>query len=159
MSKLKFKPMARFDDRFISNAGDFVRTVYGPVFDKDGRMSLEVKGKENLYDIIQSHRDSCNIHVLLKRFANGETDVFSRVQGVFGDFTNLPSTYADLLNKINDGKAVFDRLPVEVRARFNHSFEEFLVASGQPDFANRLGVVSDPAPAAPVVESEVSVSE
>lgn len=125
---MEFKTQFRKPERFLSNPGSPVKILYGPEFDEKGRMNLVEKGRENLYDFIQSFKESVDIHVLLKRFANGETDVLSKIQGFYGDFSEFPRTYADLLNTVNEGEAFFNGLPVEVRSKFGHSFPVFMSA-------------------------------
>lgn len=125
---MQFKTQFRQPERFLSNPGSPVKILYGPEFDEKGRMNLVEKGRENLYDFIQSFKESVDIHVLLKRFANGETDVLSKIQGFYGDFSEFPRTYADLLNTVNEGEAFFNGLPVEVRSKFGHSFPVFMSA-------------------------------
>ena len=93
---------------------------------------------------IQSHKDSVRLSIpCLRRYAQGDPDALSRVQAAYGDFTGLPSTYADLLNAVNDGKQYFESLPVDVRAQFNHSFSEFMASMDGPDFWRKLGVVKE----------------
>lgn len=125
---MEFKTQFRKPERFLSNPGSPVKILYGPEFDEKGRMNLVEKGRENLYDFIQSFKESVDIHVLLKRYANGETDVLSKIQGFYGDFSEFPRTYADLLNTVNEGEAFFNGLPVEVRSKFGHSFPVFMSA-------------------------------
>ena len=125
---MEFKTQFRKPERFLSNPGSPVKILYGPEFDEKGRMNLVEKGRENLYDFIQSFKESVDIHVLLKRFSNGETDVLSQIQGFYGDFSEFPRTYADLLNTVNEGEAFFNGLPVEVRSKFGHSFPVFMSA-------------------------------
>lgn len=125
---MEFKTQFRKPERFLSNPGSPVKILYGPEFDDKGRMNLVEKGRENLYDFIQSFKESVDIHVLLKRFSNGETDVLSQIQGFYGDFSEFPRTYADLLNTVNEGEAFFNGLPVEVRSKFGHSFPVFMSA-------------------------------
>lgn len=125
---MQFETQFRKPERFLSNPGSPVKILYGPEFDDKGRMNLVEKGRENLYDFIQSFKESVDIHVLLKRFANGETDVLSKIQGFYGDFSEFPRTYADLLNTVNEGEAFFNGLPVEVRSKFGHSFPVFMSA-------------------------------
>lgn len=154
---MKFR--TQFDERprYHSNVGSRIKKLYAPRFDDAGQMELVEKGEENLYDYIQSHADSVNINTLLRRFQGGETDVLSRVQGAYGDFTGLPTSYADLLNAVNDGHQYFDSLPLEVRARFHHNFAEFMAAMDSPDFMKMLGVKEDkkePVLADPVVKKE-----
>lgn len=125
---MQFETQFRKPERFLSNPGSPVKILYGPEFDDKGRMNLVEKGRENLYDFIQSFKESVDIHVLLKRFASGETDVLSKIQGFYGDFSEFPRTYADLLNTVNEGEAFFNGLPVEVRSKFGHSFPVFMAA-------------------------------
>lgn len=130
------------------------RVLYAPEFDESGRLQLVETGTDSLYDYIQSFADSVDIHVLLKRFVNGETDVFSKVQGAYGDFTMAPKTYAEALQAVIDAEHVFGQLPVDVRGKFGHSLGEFVRSLGTPEFFERLGI--DPAaPAQP--EGEVKV--
>lgn len=140
---MKFLTLYSEREPRFSNSGVSEKVLYGSQFDSGGVMMLVEKGKVNLYEEIQSHKDGVDIYVLLSRYQNGDSSALSKVQGVYGDFSNVPVSFADMLNIINDGRTSFDALPVEVKARFNHSFEEFLVASNSPDFAQRLGV-SDP---------------
>lgn len=126
--------------RCISNPGSPIHILYGPRYDENGVLELVEKGRENIYDLIQSHKDSVDIHILLKRFEAGDVDVLSKVQGVYADVTDLPKNYADLLNKVIDGENAFMELPVELRAKFNHSFAEFLQQSGSKEWLDKLGV-------------------
>lgn len=120
--------------------GSGERTLYTSRVADDGTIELIESGKDNLYASIQSHKDSCDIHVLLARYQNGDSDALSRVQGAYGDFTQMPSTYAELLNAVIAGENMFNSLPVEVRAKFDHSLEKFMVAmDDMPDFLERLG--------------------
>ncbi|MBU5626552.1 hypothetical protein KQI82_06415 [Oscillibacter sp. MSJ-2] len=153
---MKFKTQFDPHDRVHCNEGVPVKILYGAVYDDVGRMNLEEKGRENLYDYIQSFAESVDIHVLLKRFANGETDVLSRVQGAYGDFTQFPTTYAEMLNVVQRGEDFFNELPVETRAKFGHDFSQFIAAMDSPDFLSRIGAAPEQVPVeSPAVEKEV----
>lgn len=144
--KLGFSTQYRPRTRFISNGGLRERILYQPKFDENGVMDLVVSGREDLYDFIQSHADSVDIHVILARYQNGEIDALSRVQGAYGDFTNMPTSYAELLNRVNEGQSFFNSLPVDIRAKFNHNFAEFMAAMDKPDFLEKLGIKTEPEP-------------
>lgn len=162
---LGFSTQFRPRTRFISNGGQRERILYQPMFDEDGVMDLVEAGREDLYDFIQSHADSVDIHVLLARFQNGDVDALSRVQGAYGDFTNMPTSYAELLNKVNEGQSFFNSLPVDIRAKFHHNFAEFMAGMDKPDFLDKLGIKPErePDPPAqeekPVVEPKKEVTE
>ena len=159
-----FSTQYRPRTRFISNGGQRERILYQPKFDENGVMDLVESGKEDLYDFIQSHAESVDIHVILARFQNGDVDALSRVQGAYGDFTNMPTSYAELLNRVNEGQNFFNSLPVDIRAKFNHNFAEFMVSMDKPDFLDKLGIKPEREPdpsqeEKPAVEPKKEVTE
>lgn len=158
--KLGFVTQYRPRIRFISNGGQRERILYQPKFDENGVMDLVESGKEDLYDFIQSNAESVDIHVILARFQNGDIDALSRVQGAYGDFTNMPTSYAELLNRVNEGQSFFNSLPVDIRAKFNHNFAEFMAGMDKPDFLEKLGIKSEPeSEPVPPVEPKKEVTE
>lgn len=121
----------QFDrERVCANVGSSEKILYRAQVDKYGAVELIEAGKEDIYEFIQSHKDGVDIHVLLQRFQNGDASVFSRVQGTYGDFTQVPKTYADMLNIVIAGEQYFNILPVEERAKYGHSFEKFIASMG-----------------------------
>lgn len=115
--------LTQFDarDRIISNAGSRIKQLYEARVDNQGHIDLVESGTEDLYDYIQSFKESVDINTIVKRFAAGDTDVLARRQATYGDFTQLPGTYAELLNTVIQGENYFNSLPLETRAKFNHS--------------------------------------
>lgn len=139
-----FRTQYNDHDRVISDAGNPEHILYSPVFDKHGNMELVESGRENIYDFIQSHKDSVDIHMILKKFEAGDIDVLSRVQGAYGDFTAMPKTYAEALNAVISAENYFNSLPVDVRAKYDHSFEKFL--AGLDKLQDLTGQAQDAAP-------------
>lgn len=139
-------------DRIIANAGSPVKVLYRGKYDANGRVVLEKSGEENLYDYIQSFRDSVDLNVVLARFANGEVDALSKAQGFYADVTDFPPNLADALNRINQAEEMFKALPLETRQKFDCSFEQFLAQAGTEDWFTKMGFavtdssVSEPAP-------------
>lgn len=148
--------------RVKSHPGNPIKQLYSGSYNERGQVELKEDGTEDLYAFIQSFAESTDIHVLLRRYQNGEVDVLEKVQGFYGDVTEMPHTYAEALQRIADSEKVFMSLPVDVRAKFGHSFSEFLAASQDADFLDRLGVKPEvqpvPVPAEPtpaIPETEV----
>lgn len=150
---MQFKTQYDARDRIFSDPGSPEHILYAGHYDDKGRVVLEESGRENIYDFIQSYAESCDIHVLMKRYQNGDVDALSKKQGFYGDFLDFPKTYAEALNHMNEMERQFMALPVETREKFGNSFTEFLAASAEPDFLDRLGikneVVSEPVSAIP----------
>lgn len=162
-----FKTQFQARERVFQNPGDSEHVLYSSRLADDGSVELVRSGSEDLYAMIQSHRDSVDIHVLLARYSNGDVDALSRVQGVYADVTQMPSTYAELLNTLIVAENQFNSLPVEVREKFDQSFEKYMVSmDDMPSFLEKLGVtsgsinpepvVTEPEPVKPEVTSNVS---
>lgn len=127
-------------DRTISNVGDRIKQLYEARVDNNGTVDLVEAGRENLYDYIQSFKESCDINTIVKRFASGDTDVLARRQATYGDFTQLPGTYAELLNTVIQGENYFNSLPLDTRAKFNHSFHEWMASmDNMQEFVEKMG--------------------
>lgn len=150
MEKIAVTPLPQFKNQFNGrkriqcNVGSPVKIKYAGHYDEKGRVVVEEIGRENLYDSIQSHAESVDIHVLLKRFANGDASALSQRQGFFADVTEFPQTYAEALNHMMDMEREFNKLPTEIKEKFGNSFNEFIAASGSEEFYDKLGI---PAPA------------
>lgn len=139
MFRCQFDP----HDRVFQEVGCPVQPTYSAKYDTDGVLDLVQTGEVNLYDQIQSHRDSVDIHVLMQRFEAGDVDCLSQAQGIYADVSGMPTTYAEVLNAVIQGQQTFDQLPLDVRAKFGHSFSEWLSAMDKPDFAERMGYSVD----------------
>lgn len=132
--------MRFFDHKIKSNKGDPIHIIYSPVVDKKGKINLEVSGKENTDIIIDSYRDQTDINIIISRVRNGEVGLLNRVKGSYGDFTNLPKTFAEMLQLQIDSEKKFYSLPVEVREKFHNDKNEFFVQAGSKDWFKNLGV-------------------
>lgn len=154
-----FKTQYDARDRIQSNPGNPIKQLFSGSYNERGQVELKEDGTEDLYAFIQSFAESTDIHSILRRYQNGEVDVLEKVQGFYGDITEMPKTYAEALQRIADSEKIFISLPVDVRAKFNHNFSEFLAASDDEDFLDRLGVKPIEQPASvPVVSDVVKTS-
>lgn len=150
---MKWRTQFDSRDRVQSHPGNPIKQLFTGSYNERGQVELKEDGTEDLYAFIQSFAESTDIHAILRRYQNGEVDVLEKVQGFYGDITEMPHTYAEALQRISDSEKVFMSLPVDVRAKFGHSFSEFLSASQDADFLDRLGVKPKAQP-----EPEPSVS-
>lgn len=100
----------------------------------DGKEVLVPVGEHDIYPEIQSHAKSVDINEIILRYQRGDIDVLAQRAGVYGDFTNMPTSYAELYQSVLDAQAYFDSLPLEVRQKFDHSFSKFFTSIGTPEF-------------------------
>lgn len=75
--------------------------------------------------------------------------------GLFGDFTQMPTTYAEALQLVIDGRREFNALPLDVKNSFNNDFRQFLATAGTPEWAEKLSSLRDDVPA----QSDVVVDQ
>lgn len=108
-----------------SKPGSGIKDTFKMHVDENGKRELKKSGEYNLYADIQSYKDSVSIDYILSRFVNGDETALSRVQGIYGDFTEMPKTMAELQQRVIDAEHLFDSLPLDIRAQYNHSASEF----------------------------------
>lgn len=115
--------------RFLQPVGNRVHNLRQGRFDDTGFFVLDISGTEDIYDMIQSHASSVDIHVILDRFRRGDINVLGDAsRSVFCDISEMPRDYAQLLNLVIDGERAFMSLPVDERAKFDHSFAKWLMS-------------------------------
>ena len=138
----------RYGDRkrFFTDPGSPIKDEYEPVFDNRGVWHLEKCGERNIFDEIQTHADSCDINIIMARYRNGETDVLTRVQGVYADVTEIPTDYAGLMNMKLQAEKLFYGLSAEVREKYGNSVEQFMSALGTKEGLEDIGFKFDASP-------------
>lgn len=132
-------------ERIISNPGTPVKPVYAPIVNDLGITEVVIVGEENLQDEIESYVEATDINNIVARYTAGDDSALNAVHGTYGDFTNLPSTYAESLNIMINAKRDFESLPVSVKQQFDNNYMKFLSeANTDPDsFASHLGIKRD----------------
>lgn len=136
-------------ERFYSSTGSRYIPEYSPKIEDDGTITLSVTGKHDLQADIESHAESADIHVIMSRFQNGDVSVLSRAQGFYGDVSGAPKSYAEILQRVQDGQRLFDSLSVEQRAKFGNDFNRFFASIGSDDWFSALGISSEPSGSEP----------
>lgn len=61
------------------------------------------------------------------------------------DATQLPKTFAEFLQLQIDRKREFDRLPVEVKQKFNNDLNQYMATAGSAEWFDKLGIDLKPA--------------
>lgn len=139
-----FQTWHREQEHYCSEPGCREKILYSPEFDRHGVMTLKESGKENLYEFIQSFKDSVDLHKIMDRFNAGDTAALQKVQGMFGDFSQMPQTYAGLLNHMIEAEQTFMSLPLETREKFGQSFHVWLAQAGSESWLQAMGMVTPP---------------
>ena len=96
----------------------------------DGHYELVTVGQSDLYQEIQSHKDSVDIYKLLDRYRNGDISALQHVQGQYLDLVDAPKTLAEAYEFIHNAKAFFEKLPLDIRKEYDHDASKFVADLG-----------------------------
>lgn len=142
-----------FDHKRVHcHSGTFEKPEYQPVYDRAGVWHLEKTGKMiHTYEEIQAYADECDINTIMRRYALGDTDVLSRIQGTYGDVSNIPTNYAELMNAKLEAERLFYGLSAEVREKYNNDVTQFMAEIGTKEGLEKIGVKFDEPAAVPAV--------
>ena len=131
------------------------KTVYAGEFDDEGKFSVKPVGKVNLYEEIQTYRDTCDINTILERFAAGDDSVLQKTNGFFADMSDFPDSYSGIFNLIENCREFFDNMPASFKEKYGNNFETFMASAEAEDFLPKIKQDTNPVspnPATPVVK-------
>lgn len=129
--------------RTYAPTGDGTEPKMEIKIDEFGHKELVQVGTTNLYDKIQLSADECNIENILARAGQGDLTAFTGSK-IYADVTDAPKNLADAQRKIQAIQNEFNSLPIEVRAKYNHSVSEYVAAYGTEEWALNLGLIEKP---------------
>lgn len=125
---------------FVSPTGSGEKSVYQVQLTATGHKQVVMTGKTNLYARIQASLEDSKVENIIRRFTAGDTSALQSVQGRFLDATSFPQSFAEMQNMVARVYSEFETLPLEVRAKFDHSPERYMAAYGSEDWADALGL-------------------
>lgn len=118
----------------FSPAGDSVVQDFELEYSPQGVPHLVPTGSYDLYEVIQSFRDECDLGKIFQRYANGDVMALNKRQGVYADISDFPQDIFAAANLLERVEVIYDGLSEDLRSRVG-SFEDFL--------KNPLSVLSD----------------
>lgn len=140
---------------FVTCHGSDIHVLYDVKVMSNGELRLIPSGKESISEKINAQKQFTDMSFIISRLQMGDTSVL-RDGALFGDFTRVPKSLADSLQIIIDGEKKFDRLPVEIKNKFNNSYYAWIMDSGSPAWLQKMGLLDNVKPAAdPAPTSEV----
>lgn len=126
--------------RFFCSAGSPKKEIFSPVLRADGIIELVSTGFVDTDEEIESQVPSCSLENLLIRFQNGDQEALSQMRGVYMDLTDQPSTYAEYLQAAINAEQGFDKLPVEVKRKYDNNWRLWLMQAGSKEWFSDLGI-------------------
>lgn len=128
--------------RFYTHPGSPIRPSFQLGLDPStGAEELFCVGFENFQVFIQSAAPSCDLQVIITRIRNGELALLNSRPGFYGDVTQMPTTFQELMQTKLDAQKMYDGLPEDVRKKMD--FSEFLSSAGTRGWYENLGFKFD----------------
>lgn len=125
-------------DRVISDPGSPIKIEYQLRIIDNSEQIVET-GKSNLYEYIQSHADSVDIEKILERCALIEDySLLNRMPSAFMDVTEMPKNLAEAYAHVQDAKNFFDRMPIDIKEKYENNFVQFISDIGTDRFAKNV---------------------
>ncbi|QRV61667.1 internal scaffolding protein [Gokushovirinae sp.] len=141
---------------FKTAVGSRIIPIYTPHLEKDGTLTLVKDGEHNLYEEIQSHKDSTDLQLIINRYMNGDPAALARVQGVYGDFSQIPQTMHEAYDLMRQAELDFKKLPAQIQASFDNDATKFIMSLGSDEWMEKMQISQAAEPIAPdAKESEV----
>lgn len=134
-----FTPYGEKPPRRAANPGSRTEPHYVQRYDETGHPYLVKDGETDTYAIIQSHKEECDINILLQKYTTGDMSVI-RKDGQYVDITELPENMHEMVNYINAQRERFEALPAAIKQKFENSFEVWATAAGTGDWLEKMGI-------------------
>lgn len=149
LGKWKFRTQFENDNSLIKTCcGDGIVDKFVLSVDKHGCSFLKKVGIHNLYDYIQSHRDSCDLNVLLGNLDSAQVNglmssfsLYDLLDSNIIDLTSLPTNLGEMHRLCVEGENYFNGLPIDIREQFNFSSHKFISEFGTPEFNERMNAL------------------
>lgn len=125
------------------NPGSPVVPLYRSQYNKDGVLELIEDGQHDLYAEIQSHAASTDMQLILDRYFNGDPSALSRVQGVYADITDMPTTIHEAMTIMDNARKDFETLPPVIKEQFGNDANQFLAQMGTDDWLAKMQLPVD----------------
>ena len=134
-----FTPYGEKPPRRAANPGSRTEPHYVQRYDETGHPYLVKDGETDVYAIIQSHKEECDINILLQKYVAGDMTVM-RKDGQYVDITDLPENMHEMVNYISAQRERFEALPTAIKQKFENSFEVWATAAGTSDWLEKMGL-------------------
>lgn len=119
-------------------AGEKEEDTYEINIDLRGHKTLEKSGKTNVYDFIQESLEETKIENIIRRALGGDESALATMHGVYMDVTDAPKSLAEMQQAVITATQEFEKLPVEIREKFNHSALQYVAEFGTEEWAKKL---------------------
>lgn len=139
MKELPFVSRTSQQGHFYCESGSPMQPIYEMSLDERGHKVLKKVGEKDVTVEIQSYYEDTKIENIIAKCAAGDRDILNQRQGVYADITDSPKSLMEAQNTIIKLQNEFDKLPADIRAKFDNSKERFISLFGSKEFNELMG--------------------
>lgn len=142
--------------RHTSLTGNGRESEYEYRVTDEGRELIKT-GEKDVYALIQSHLDETKIENIIKRATYDPAALGSQdwqTSEAMTDISDAPTNYHEWYGRIKDAEAEFDKLPIEVKNKWDNDVEKYIMAYGTKEWADKMGISTKTSDAAQADQSE-----
>lgn len=127
MAKASFRSQFNLGEtKYYAPSGERTEMRHTAHITKEGRRFLAKDKKVEIYALIQSHKEECEIENIIRRAVEGDYNALNAVNGSYMDITNCPSSIAEAQQYIINAKEEFEKLPKSIKAKFEYNPEIYI---------------------------------
>ena len=151
----KFKTAYAERPEYNTPTGETVIPIYEHKINKYGEKHLEKTGEKDIYAEIQTYLEESKIENAINRVIAGDVSAL-RPDGQYLDCTQMPKNLMEAQSMIQDMQNMWTKLPLDLRAKYNHSVEEFIAAAGKKEWLEDMGINTEPIKTEKPIKAELT---
>lgn len=135
---------AKGEYTFKAPTGEKTEIRHEAVIKENGRRVLEPTRIVAIYDLIQASREECEIENIIRRAVEGDYTALNAANAIYTDITNCPSSIAEAQQFIINQKAEFEKLPKEIKAKFEYNPDIYMAEMGNnvKSWCDKMGLTA-----------------
>lgn len=119
--------------------GNGYETKFEFEYNENGEKVLVANGVINVYERIQSHKDSVSLDKMIERFTlTGDYSHLVKKEGNYLNILDAPKSLMEAQNTILKASSLFDNLPANIKEIYSNNFSVFLNSLQTSDGHNML---------------------
>lgn len=127
-------------NKFVTAAGQRFKKEYVGELNEDGSIYLRETGVIDTQKMIEADAVGSSVPEIIARALAGDVSVV-RNDGFYGDITQMPSTYAEILNTVNAAHRAFDELDVDIKSKFAFNFEQWFATMNTEEWYGKMNMM------------------
>lgn len=140
MKRNKFRTAYDRGETTFSELGSHLQPVYGyQINKKTGKKEIVRTGETNIYEMIQASAEGCKLQNIIAK-CNGDYSSLM-AEGNFVDISEMPTSLMEMQNLILKTTDEFEKLPAEIKKKFENSVEKYISSYGTQEWGEALGLI------------------